>query len=170
MKALLTLSVLLFLRPVFAVDFLSKKISLGGKTLDVEIADTEVRRQQGLMYRKTLDDGKGMLFIFDKETPQSFWMKNTYVSLSIAFFDSQKKLVDMFDMDPEVSEMVANPRVYRSNKLSQYALEVPKGWFKENEIKTGTKFEFLEGKGATEKKDSSVSSKKKVTEPNSEKK
>ena len=125
------------------VEFEVKKIKIGKKTLSVEVADTDERRQQGLMNRKQLDDGKGMIFIFHMETPQSFWMKNTLIPLSIAFFDSKRKLVDMFDMDPEVSE-IANPRIYRSNKLSQYALEVPKGWFKKNGIKVGHTFNFVE--------------------------
>ncbi|MEQ1877899.1 MAG: DUF192 domain-containing protein [Bdellovibrionia bacterium] len=144
MKTLVVLSMIFATVQVWAVDFEVKKIKVGGKTLSVEVADNEERRQQGLMNRKVLDDGKGMIFIFGGESPQSFWMKNTLIPLSIAFFDSKKKLVDMFDMEPEASEMVANPRIYRSNKLSQYALEVPKGWFKENKIKVGQSFEFLD--------------------------
>jgi uncharacterized membrane protein (UPF0127 family) len=106
MKPWLILSLASIVTPglVQAVEFPVKKISVGGKTLSVEIAENDESRQQGLMNRKNLDDGKGMLFIFTNETPQSFWMKNTYIALSIAFFDSKKKLVDLFDMEPEVSD------------------------------------------------------------------
>jgi uncharacterized membrane protein (UPF0127 family) len=58
-------------------NFLKKKIKVGKTTLAVEIADTEPRRSQGLMFRKKLEPGHGMLFIFPDESPRGFWMKNT---------------------------------------------------------------------------------------------
>lgn len=149
MKTFFALLLILVAQASLAMDFTKKKLSLDGKILEVEVADREDLRQQGLMNRKTLDEGKGMIFVFGSESPQSFWMKNTYVPLSIAFFDSKKKMVDVFDMNPEISEAVANPRIYRSNKLSQYALEVPQGWFKKNGIKVGAKFEFLDEKSSS---------------------
>lgn len=57
----------------------------GPLSLDVEIADTEPARRQGLMFRNSLPDGKGMLFIFQDYQDRHFWMKNTYIPLDIIF-------------------------------------------------------------------------------------
>ncbi|HEX4923172.1 MAG TPA: DUF192 domain-containing protein [Bdellovibrionales bacterium] len=143
---------------VWAVEFKAEKISLGKQTLLVEVADTEERRQQGLMYRKTLEDGKGMLFVFENERPQSFWMKNTYVPLSIGFFSSKKVLIEHFDMEP-ASDLEKSPKVYSAKKFAQYALEVPQGWFKRAGIKIGDKFEFV-SESKPEKKQTTSESKK----------
>lgn len=135
---------------VWALEFRTEKIKLGQHTLTVELADTEDRRQQGLMYRKSLEDGKGMLFIFESERPQSFWMKNTYVPLSIGFFNSRRVLTEYFDMEP-ASDLEKSPKVYSAKKNAQFALEVPQGWFKKSGIKIGDKFSFLSEEKAEKK-------------------
>lgn len=123
--------------------FQKKQIKIGSHKIIVEIAETEEQRSQGLMFRKELSSGSGMLFIFEEERPRSFWMKNTFVPLSIGYFDKNRKLLETYDMEPVVSEMDINPKVYPSKKKAQYALEVPMGWFKKNKIKIGTKFDFI---------------------------
>ncbi len=143
---LLILTLILVAGRAHSLDFRQTQIKLGDQKLTVEVADTDELRQMGLMHRKNLDDGKGMIFIFDREQPQAFWMKNTLIPLSIAFFNSQKKLVDLFDMEPEVSEMVAEPKIYRAKKPAQYALEVPKGWYRKHGVKPGAQFSFEEEK------------------------
>jgi len=124
------------------VVFAKKTLILGKQTLKVEIADTEEKSAQGLMFRKQLPEGEGMIFIFAEEEPRSFWMKNTFIPLSIGFFDSQKKLVEYFDMEPTKSEMDLSPPSYSSKKAAKYALEVPKGWFQKHKIPIGTSFEL----------------------------
>jgi hypothetical protein len=61
----------------------------------VEIADSEETQRQGLMNRTQLDQGRGMLFIVENPRKLSFWMKNTFIPLSIAFFDKDRKLLDI---------------------------------------------------------------------------
>lgn len=71
-------------------------ISAEGDTIrkmELEIADTEEKRTQGLMYRGTMSDTQTMLFVFDEEEPRSFWMKNTYISLDIIFADAEGNIV-----------------------------------------------------------------------------
>jgi uncharacterized membrane protein (UPF0127 family) len=99
--------------------------------LEAEIARTETERAQGLMYRKSLDDGKGMLFIFEKDQVLSFWMKNTLIPLSIAFIASDGRILEIRDMEPESLIPVNSSRSVR------YALEVPRGWFDRAGIKAG---------------------------------
>jgi uncharacterized membrane protein (UPF0127 family) len=54
-------------------------------TFDVWVADTDARRQQGLMFVSHLDDDQGMLFIYPQQHPVAMWMKNTYISLDMLF-------------------------------------------------------------------------------------
>lgn len=115
----------------------SAEVVLCGKTLKVEIADTEETRSKGLMFRKSLDKNAGMLFVYHKEEFLSFWMKNTYIPLSIAFFDKNKKLVSIHDMEP-----LDSSRTYTSKGPAMYAIEVNKGWFVNNKIGKDCTFEY----------------------------
>jgi uncharacterized protein len=63
------------------------------KTITMEIAKTEMTRNQGLMFRKTMPDSCGMLFVFDQMQPLSFWMKNTIMPLDIIFIDDHFKII-----------------------------------------------------------------------------
>lgn len=65
------------------------------KTLDIEIAQTDYETQTGLMYRKSMEEHQGMLFIFQKEQPRSFYMKNTEFSLDIIYINKKKKVVSI---------------------------------------------------------------------------
>lgn len=124
------------------IKFAKKELTLGAAKLHVEVADTPEKLGRGLMYRKALGENEGMLFIFPNDEIQSFWMKNTFVPLSIGFFDAGKKLVEFFDMDPVKSEMEMNPPTYQSKASATYALEVPKGWFQKHKIPLGTTFQL----------------------------
>lgn len=142
MKSLLVLFLFIPLFLKAEIKFDKKKIKLGSKTLVVEIADTPEKTARGLMYRKQLPEGTGMLFIFPDEQTRSFWMRNTFVPLSIGFFNSKKELVDVQDMEPSTSEMQLDLPTYVSKAPAQYALEVPKGWFSRHKIKLKQKFSF----------------------------
>lgn len=96
--------------------------------LSVEIAQKDEDLQRGFMYRKHIPEGTGMLFVFEKDQMLSFWMKNTFVPLSIAYIDSQGVIREIFDMQPLSLDSV------QSSGLVRYALEVPQGWFAKNNI------------------------------------
>jgi uncharacterized membrane protein (UPF0127 family) len=91
--------------------------------ISVEIANNGEQRAQGLMNRKSLEDGKGMIFVFDRDQIMSFWMKNTLIPLSIAFISSDGRILEIHDMKP------LDLNSTRSNRSARYALEVPQGWF-----------------------------------------
>jgi uncharacterized protein len=116
-----------------------------GKSLKAEIAKNDQDRAKGLMFRKTLPEGTGMLFVFKNDQFLSFWMKNTYVPLTIGFFDNHKKLLEMKDMEPHLGPVPDDklPR-YESSLPARYALEVPKGWFKKNKVPIGATFKIEE--------------------------
>ncbi|MFZ8845888.1 MAG: DUF192 domain-containing protein [Candidatus Hydrothermia bacterium] len=114
-----------------------EKIEINNKILYVEIADNDEKRSLGLMFRKYLPDSVGMLFIFDSSGIYPFWMKNTYIPLSIAFIDENYKIIDIFDLEP-LDETPIFPL-----KKFKYALEVNRNWFKRNNIKIGDKVKFM---------------------------
>ena len=100
-------------------------------TVKAELARTDEERSQGLMFRKKLPDGEGMLFIYERDQIMSFWMKNTFIPLSIAFIASDGRIIDIKDMFPHDESSVLSSRSVR------YALEVPQGWFSRAGVRTG---------------------------------
>jgi uncharacterized protein len=105
-------------------------------SLKVKIADTNARKMQGLMHVRALGSYQGMLFFFDAEEKHCFWMKNTYIPLSIAFLDNDKKIVDIQNMQPLSTEH------HCSNSKARYALEVNQGWFEKKNLEVGDRVHF----------------------------
>ena len=105
-----------------------------------EIADDVYEHALGLAYRTTLAKNRGMLFIHEEEQKLSFWMKNTLIPLSVAFMDSEGRIVDIQDMKP----LDDDPPSYVSAKPAQYALEVNRGFFEERGVEVGDRVELPE--------------------------
>lgn len=126
------------------VTFSRKQIVLEGKTLKVEVAETNTQRERGLMNRTSLEKNSGMMFIFDRPRTLSFWMKNTLIPLDIGFFDKDKKLLNVESMHPPKSVMVQDHQLerYSSKGPAKYALEMNIGWFKANKIEKGARFHW----------------------------
>lgn len=114
----------------------------GGKDVPVrvEISDDAAERAQGLMNREKLGEERGMLFVYPSERDMSFWMKNTLIPLSIAYIDSEGRIVDLQDMKALDDE----PPHYVSAESAQYALEVNKGFFDERGVEVGDTVELPE--------------------------
>lgn len=72
----------------------------GTVLVKAEVADSPEERGTGLMHRKSLPDDGGMLFLFFEQTTSSFWMKDTLIPLSIAFFDQEGEILEILDMKP----------------------------------------------------------------------
>lgn len=103
--------------------------------LTAEIADSSKKRTQGYMKRKKIDANSGMLFIFEKEVRQKFWMKDTKLSLDLVFFNKDKKVVDIIEsMEPCT---IAVCPLYTSVVPAIYGLEIPAGFVEEKKIKIG---------------------------------
>ena len=100
--------------------------------LDVEIANTLSRREQGLMYRQSLDDAHGMLFLFPADTTDGFWMQNTYIPLDIAYISADGKVVDVVHGKPLDQTILYSSQPYR------YTLEVAGGWFQRQGYDVGS--------------------------------
>ena len=133
-----TLLLLIFLSLLGCVQK-NPSLLIGEKPLNVEIVSTDETRTKGLMFRSTLPDGQGMLFIYPSTQRLSFWMKNTILPLTIAFIDDSHKIISIQDMDPQSSPPF---KLYISPKPVRFALEVPQGWFNRQGIALGAKVEF----------------------------
>jgi len=111
-------------------------LKAGDVQLTAEVAATELERTRGLMFRKSLADGKGMLFVFDSDQKVAFWMKNTSLPLSVAYIGSDGTIYQILDLVPFSEE----PR--SADRSVRYALEVPQGWFAKVGLKPGDRFEI----------------------------
>ncbi len=107
------------------------------KTISIEISDDEAEREQGLMYRKTMPDSCGMLFIFEFMQPLSFWMKNTFIPLDLIFLDDNYTIVNISKNATPLSEE-AIPSV----KEAMYVIEVNAGFCEKNNISEGKKIRY----------------------------
>lgn len=136
------------LRPVFCLSlFLCSSFALAQPlpkdtihinqtAIQVEIANTEALRAQGLMHRLELATDSGMLFVFDEANWICFWMKNTPLPLSIAFITKDYVISNIEDMQPfDLSSHCPTQPI-------KYALEMEQGWFKQNNIKAGDSVQF----------------------------
>ncbi len=126
-------------RPVFK----KRKLKIGDHLITVEIADTDDRRAYGLMFRQSLAKDNGMLFVFEDEEKRSFWMKNTLIPLSIAYFGADHALNEIIDMQPAVMG-ATRPKTYPSRTKAKYALEMDLGWFEKRKIRPGVRFKFAD--------------------------
>ena len=115
-------------------------ISINNKTIQVEIADTPELREKGLMFRESLCQDCGMLFICENEGTYGFWMKDTLIPLDIAWINSEGEIVDITTLQQYVEGK--NPDQYKPNQKALYVLEVNSGYFEKNNIKIGTRVDF----------------------------
>lgn len=110
-------------------------------TIDIEIADTDYDRQLGLMKRKSMEENQGMLFIFPIERLQSFWMRNTFLSLDIIFVNSKNEIVTIHrDTTPLLD------RSYPSSEPAIYVVEVIGGFTDKYNISNGYKISWMSTK------------------------
>ena len=106
-------------------------LELAGKQFSVEVADTAETRARGLMFRESLPAFSGMLFVFDRDSQQSFWMENTKIPLSLAYISSSGEIREIYDLTP------LSRRHVQSIHAVRYALEVNQGTFEKLGVKPG---------------------------------
>lgn len=116
-----------------------RDLKIGAAVAHVELARTPAERSRGLMFRETLAADSGMLFAFETAGRWSFWMRNTYIPLAIAFIARDGRILNIEELRPRdetpvepVGDIV-------------YALEMPAGWFHRNGITAGVRIEFPAG-------------------------
>ena len=106
-------------------------VELKGQRFSVEIADDFQEQAQGMMFRREMGASEGMLFVNADKGVRCFWMRNTFIPLTIAFLDDDGTIVNLADMQPlsEASHCSARP--------VRFALEMRQGWFDKRGVKPG---------------------------------
>jgi uncharacterized membrane protein (UPF0127 family) len=102
------------------------------QTFKFEVCSNDAERSLGLMYRRSLPDNAGMIFVFPEEREHTFWMKNTYIPLDMVFVDKAMKVVGVLEDVPPLNEA---PRTV--GKLSMYVLEFSAGTMKKMGVAPG---------------------------------
>lgn len=105
--------------------------------IDIEIADNSYERETGLMYRESMEDEQGMLFIYEDEAPRAFYMKNTYIPLDIIYFAADSTAVS-FQKNAQPQDETSLP----SGELAQFILEINAGLADDWNIEVGDKIDF----------------------------
>lgn len=119
------------------VELPTTPLSINGHKITAEVAKTTEQVTTGLMYRFSLKPDHGMVFVFDRSEPRAFWMKNTFIPLSIAFVAPDGRILNIDDMAPQ------DESTHLSNGPAMYAIEMRKGWFAERGIRAGDRVSGL---------------------------
>jgi uncharacterized protein len=118
-------------------DALLIELRIGEHRLTAEVANTEAARRHGLMFRESLPENHGMLFVWDTPARYAMWMLNTPLPLSVAFIDAHGHIVNIEDMQPDTT------RTHQAAAPVIYALEMEQGWFAARGVRAGDRISGL---------------------------
>ena len=116
-----------------------------GAAVSLEIADTDAKRQRGLMFRETLGEGEGMLFIFDQPGFYPFWMQNCRIALDMLWLDEKFRIVSIAESvppcrlpgcDPPCASDACPTYPPAQGTVAKYVVEVAAGFAKRHGVKT----------------------------------
>lgn len=108
-------------------------------TVWLEVADEDGERERGLMFRESMPDTHGMIFVFPSAEERYFWMKNTYLPLDIAYINAGGTITDIHQMTPYDTS-----QTYDSSVPVPYAIELNQGWFEQRGIGVGAQVQNLQ--------------------------
>ena len=109
---------------------------IGRETFTLEVADDEAETQRGLMYRQSMPQDAGMIFVFPREEQRGFWMKNTYIPLDILYVNAAGRVVSIRQMQPEDKTPVP------SGAPAKYAIELNQGAAARTGVQVGNVLEI----------------------------
>ena len=116
------------------------EVELKGETFTVDLALTAEEQRRGLMFVDEMPADHGMLFIFNREAPRSFWMKNTRIPLDIIYFDENLALVSVARARPCAADPCPG---YPSAAPARYVLELNAGLADELALERGDELRLL---------------------------
>ena len=108
------------------------KLFVGTKEITAEIAATPIQIQTGMMWRTNMAEMEGMLFVFARPTPVSFYMRNTLLPLTCAYIDAEGIILELHDMKP-----LDETTIPSKTDQVQFVLEMNQGWFERHGVKPG---------------------------------
>jgi YVTN family beta-propeller protein len=130
-----------------AISIISAENATATQDVYVDIADGSEERSRGLMFKKSLEWNNGMLFVFEDEKVQSFWMKNTFVPLDMIFVDSNFTIVDI-ERNAQPCTGNDSCQSFVSDHPAKFVLEVNAGFVEKNGINIGDHLSLDSDKGA----------------------
>lgn len=110
--------------------------------LELEKAETPEGRRIGLMNRTSLDNGTGMIFIWDSSEERRFWMKNTYIPLDMIFVTAEKSIRTIKKADPEPNVSEEDLKTYSSKGPVRYVIETNQNFTEKYDISEGDQVLF----------------------------
>jgi hypothetical protein len=119
------------------LTFVSQQNQEPIKQIDIEVKRDDYERAEGMMWRKSMEDSQGMLFIMDAPEPQTFWMRNTYIPLDIMFVAQDNTILNIRKNAPP---QTLSPQSSEGNAL--YVVEVNGGFSDKYGVKAGDKISF----------------------------
>ncbi|MFB6242412.1 MAG: DUF192 domain-containing protein [Candidatus Nanosalina sp.] len=111
-------------------------------SLTLEVSNTPEERSRGLMYRRSLGKGRGMLFVWNSSEKRGFWMKNTYIPLDMIFVSGNGTVLNVEKAEPQPNTSERNLEIYRSEGPAQFVIETRKGFSATHSIEEGTRIRF----------------------------
>jgi uncharacterized protein len=123
---------------------LSIRTDDGTVSLDVQVADTQAERRTGLMGRESLSPYDGMAFVWEEPVVSTFWMKDTLIPLSIAFWDDHGRIISILAMDPCTEDPCPS---YGPDEPFVGAVEVARGTFERHGVAPGDRVELSVSNG-----------------------
>jgi hypothetical protein len=142
MRKLFKVSVKKFLSLVFiafsVLSFADIEATFESKSakLNLIVSNTDISRRKGLMNQTALEKNSGMIFIWPSSKKHCMWMKNTSLSLSVAYLSTDGMILEIYDMVPFSEDSICSIQKVRM------AVEVNRGWFSENQITVGDRINF----------------------------
>lgn len=106
-------------------------LTVNGHKITATVAKTFAEREKGLMHRRSLGRDEGMLFVFPRTARHSMWMKDTPMSLDVAFIDKNGRIINIETMTALSLDQ------HSAQKPAKYALEMNAGWFYGQGVKAG---------------------------------
>jgi len=111
-------------------------IKVGDRMVQMQVALQPAEMSKGLMFRKTMGEDEGMIFVFARPQLMSFWMRNTELPLDIGYFETDGELREVYPMYPH------DERPVKSVGRRQLALEMNQGWYARTGVKPGAKLDM----------------------------
>jgi uncharacterized membrane protein (UPF0127 family) len=124
-------------------DYGTRDVTLpGGQVIRAEVASTQQQVERGLMFRTSLAPDRGMLFLFSKEEPLTFWMFQTLIPLDIIWMDSNRHIVEISPDTPPCKTEAAECPNYGGHVPALFVLELAAGSVAKHHLKTGDVIRF----------------------------
>lgn len=111
-------------------------VRVGDRFIQMQVALLPTEMEHGLMFRQSMGEDEGMIFVYERPQLMSFWMRNTTLPLDIGFFDRTGELKEVYPLYPHDERPVA------SRGRMQYALEMNQGWFARSGLMTGARLDL----------------------------